>query len=499
MRIFILFALFYLSFFFNLGDVPLFNLDEGAFSEAVREMLKSGDFITTYLGGELRFDKPILIYWLEALSVKIFGINEFAFRLPSALSAFLWGWAIYFFVKEEFDEQKAFWSALFFASAIQISIIAKAAIADSLLNLFIALSMFFVWRYFQKRVKRDLYFVFLFIGLGTLTKGPVAIMIPFVVSFLFLLYKKDFRFWLKSVFDIKGILIFLLVAAPWYVAEYMAQGEAFIDGFFLKHNLQRFNSAFESHSGGYFYYVPVLLIGLLPFTALILKGLWGLKRRDLDIFLLFWFLFVFIFFSFSGTKLPHYVIYGYTPLFIFGSFVVCKFKKISYVILPMVFLFSIFMFVREIALIFVDKIKDLYAKELIFSSADIFGIDYKLKLFFIIAVLLGMFFVKNVRKALVSVAFISLLGLNGVVIPSYAKLVEEPIKEAGLFIAEKDLKNVVMYGMNTPSVMVYAKRIIKRDMPKSGDIVFTKINKLNDFKNYKILFKKRAVAVAKIL
>ncbi len=497
MRILTILALFYLSFFYNLANIPLFNLDEGAFSEAVREMLKSGDFITTYLGGELRFDKPILIYWLEALSVKIFGLNEFALRLPSAISAFLWGFCIYFFTKREFDDKKAFWAALFFASSLQISIIAKAAIADSLLNLFIALSMFYAWKYFQQKDNKYLYLVFLFTAFGFLTKGPVAVMIPFVVSFLYSLYKKEFKFWLKSIFNLKGILIFLIVAAPWYIAEYIAQGQAFIDGFFLKHNIERFRNSFESHSGGYFYYLFVLLIGLLPFSLVFLKGLFNIKKRDLDIFLLFWFLFVFIFFTFSKTKLPHYIIYGYTPLFIFASLIVCKFKNKALVLIPPVIFLLVLAFLPQIADLFLDKIKDAYVRDLILNSKDIFGISYKIKLFIIIAAFLALFFIK-IRKALVAEAFLFLFAINGVLIPSYAALVEEPIKEAGIFIKKNDLKNVIMYKINTPTIMVYSKRILKRTYPKSGDFIFTKVSNLKDFKNYKIIFKKRAVAIAKL-
>src|SRR5690242_20974608 len=84
-------------FFWNLGAAPLVDVDEGAFSEATREMLARGDFITTYLNGELRFDKPIFTYWMQAIPVSIFGPVEWAFRLPSALAACLWTWLLYRF------------------------------------------------------------------------------------------------------------------------------------------------------------------------------------------------------------------------------------------------------------------------------------------------------------------------------------------------------------------------------------------------------------------
>jgi 4-amino-4-deoxy-L-arabinose transferase-like glycosyltransferase len=104
---------FWLSFFYNLGDVPLFDRDEGAFSEATREMFERNDFISTYLNGEPRYDKPILIYWFQAASVSLFGMNEFGFRFPSAVFASLWVLAVYLFTRRELDPDrglKAAWN-----------------------------------------------------------------------------------------------------------------------------------------------------------------------------------------------------------------------------------------------------------------------------------------------------------------------------------------------------------------------------------------------------
>jgi 4-amino-4-deoxy-L-arabinose transferase-like glycosyltransferase len=88
-----------IGFFVNLGGIPLFDLDEGAFAEATREMLASGTFAATYLDGVPRYDKPIFSYWMQALSITLFGLNEWAVRLPSALASCLWLWAGFAFVK----------------------------------------------------------------------------------------------------------------------------------------------------------------------------------------------------------------------------------------------------------------------------------------------------------------------------------------------------------------------------------------------------------------
>ena len=129
-------------FFYSLGLSPLFDLDEGAFSEATREMLERGDFVTTYLNGTPRFDKPILIYWLQAFSVSLFGLQEWALRLPSALAASLWTLAVFSFTRPRFGQTAAVAAAAMTASALAVTVIGRAATADAVFNLLVALSMF---------------------------------------------------------------------------------------------------------------------------------------------------------------------------------------------------------------------------------------------------------------------------------------------------------------------------------------------------------------------
>src|SRR5919206_4159035 len=99
------------SFFWMLGHAPLFDVDEGAFSEATLEMFQRGDFLSTYLNGEPRYDKPILIYWLQAASISLFGASEFAFRLPSALCATVWAYFTYLFARRRYGARTALLAA----------------------------------------------------------------------------------------------------------------------------------------------------------------------------------------------------------------------------------------------------------------------------------------------------------------------------------------------------------------------------------------------------
>ncbi len=500
-KVALLLALF-LSFFVTLGWLPLFDLDEGAFSEATREMLESGNYLTTYLNGELRFDKPIFIYWFQALSVKIFGLNEFAVRLPSAVAGALWVWATYLFTKRYSDSKKAFIAAFIMIASLQITIIAKAAIADALLNLFIALAMFSLYRLHETRENKFIYFTYLFVGLGTLTKGPVAIMIPLVVSFLFFIIKGEWKFWLKSVFNPLGIGLFLLVTAPWYILEYMDQGEKFINGFFFKHNISRFNGAMEGHYGSLVYYIPVFLIGLLPFTTLYIKVLIKVRelfKNDLHLFLILWFGFVFIFFSFSGTKLPHYVIYGYTPLFVLVGLLWQERVSSFWLIVPSILLYLILL-ALPLFLNFggLEVIRDAYAVEILKDSMVLFDTFYYGAL--LGAVVLSLIMIRlewSLFSKLLAVGFLFIMIVNFVVMPLVAHAKQTPIKEAAMIAKAQDL-NVTMSHINVPTFIFYSQKKVRRGEIRVGDVVLTKSNKLDSLKKYDIIYKNRGIALVKV-
>jgi len=452
-------------------------------------MLVGGDYITTYLNGELRFDKPILIYWLQLISIKFFGIDEFAFRLPSALASLIWSFSIFWFTNRFFGLRRAFFASFFMLTILQINIISKASIADALLNMFISLSMFSIYIYYSNNRKKYLYLAFLSIALGTLTKGPVAIMIPLVVTLIFYIIDGKFRDWLKMIFDPIGVLLFFSIALPWYIAEYMAQGDAFIDGFFIKHNIGRFSSAMEKHGGGIFYFIPVLLVGFLPFTSFIFNIFSDIKsiiKDKLKLYLIVWFSFVFIFFSFSGTKLPHYIIYGYTPLFILGSLYIDKYNK-NLIVYPTLVLLSILILLPDIANIIKKSIDDRFIALIIEDSYDIFDIWYRISILFLIGLIT---FSKRLNSDifLILSGFIMVFLVNFIAIPTYGELMQEPIKNGGLLARNRGYQ-VVMYRVNVPSFNVYYGGVVLKRKPRSGDIVFTKFTKLEDFKEYKILYR----------
>ncbi len=277
-------------------------------------MVASGDWITPTYNGENRFDKPILFYWLMAIPFKIFGVNEFSARFPSALSASLLVLSLFLFLRHLKDEKRAFCAAVSLMLSVYYFVYSHAAVTDMALTLFISLSLIsFYLSVEEKRspekVDRYRYGFYFFSALAFLTKGLIGILFPFGIAMFYLLFTEGIS-GIRKVLYAKGIVLFVIVSSPWYIAQTAINGQDFIRQFFIKHHFMRYTDVISGHSGPVYYYIPVLLIGLLPWIAFLPAGIRsGLKERDkLSLFAVIWTLFVVLFFSFSTTKLPNYIL-----------------------------------------------------------------------------------------------------------------------------------------------------------------------------------------------
>ena len=490
------------SFFLGLGSAPLFDVDEGAFSEATREMMISKNYLTTYLNGAPRFDKPILIYWVQLVCVKLFGINEFAFRLPSALAGTAWATSIFLFVRKESGNRQAFLAAAMMVLSLQVIVIAKAAIADGLLNCFLAITMFALINHFKTGSKHALHLAFAAAGFGMLTKGPIAILIPAAVSFLFALQEGSIKKWIGMIFNPIGILLFLCIALPWYLLEYRDQGMAFIEGFFFKHNLSRFNTSFEGHSGSILYYIPVIIVGMMPFTGLFFTVLFNIKTLLSDStnrFLLIWFIFVFVFFSLSGTKLPHYTIYGYTPLFILMAKVLplCRHpRRLAVWPLLLLAVLSCLPYLLQIAL---QKIDDDFIRAILTGGVELTGQNHILIIIATMLALSAMQFTPRFStddKLIATGVLLSLL-INLYLMPLVGNLLQKPVKEAALLAKQGGYK-IIMWELYNPSFVVYSHSLAEIRAPKRGEIVLTTVKELKNLQNTTLLYSKYGIVLAKL-
>ncbi len=489
-----------LAFFWQLGTPALFDLDEGAFSAATWEMLQRHDFITTFLNGEPRFDKPILIYWLQAISVSMFGIHEWTLRLPSALAASAWVIATYYFAKPRIPRKNAALAAVMVATSAMIVIIGRAATADAVLNLLIALTLFDIWRYWENPTRMRMFRIFFWLGLGFLCKGPVAVAIPFVVSAFLYISNGQWKNWLQTVFNPYGLVVFLTVAAPWYILEYLAQGQAFIDGFFFKHNVSRFSSTMEGHGGVIWYYLIATPFIIMPFGGLLAQLLKKTAMEPLDRFLWFWFLLVFVLFSFSSTQLPHYLLYGITPLLLLLA-KNCGTPNRWLALIPPILIAGILLFLPELLAKAVAQNPTPYFQGLLEQANEVTGTMYRAAAaIYLVALLLLLLWpkVQNVWR-LIGAAILQTLFLTSVLIPVIAWTQQAPVKEAGRF-ARHYLQDstVVMDGLNMPSFTVYRGKVTPQRPPEIGEYVFTEVGSL-PAEDYQTVFRQGGIMLAKRL
>ena len=320
-----LLALSGLLFFLGLGDMGLTDRDEGRNAEAGREMFESGDRLTPTFNGELRVAKPVFLYWLMDQSYRLFGVGEFAARFPSALFGVGLILLTYLFLLHQRDRTVALFGALMLLLNLEILGLGRMALTDSVLIFFTTASLYGFWLglHGEGRMRHWIWAFYVGMALATLTKGPVGFAVPLIAAALYLTWTRRWQDYWRKGFPLAGMLAFVLLAAPWYAAMLLVHGDAYASGA-KAHTIGRFLSPMEGHHGTIFFYLPVLLLGFFPWSALLPVPLyrtlkdWYIARRDrtqpdptgpseLDLFAALWVVGVFLFFTASSTRLPHYI------------------------------------------------------------------------------------------------------------------------------------------------------------------------------------------------
>jgi 4-amino-4-deoxy-L-arabinose transferase-like glycosyltransferase len=468
-------------------------------------MLASGDWLSTTLNGAPRFDKPILIYWLQAAGVATLGLNEFALRLPSALAALGWIAAIGRFASARVGAEAGALACWIAATCIGVVVIAHAATADALLNALLAAAMFDAWRFIDDGNRAALRRMYVWIGLGVLTKGPIAALIPVAVTALFALLSGRIRDWRKAAFDPVGWLLLAMIVAPWYGYALHRHGRAFIEGFFVKHNLQRFGSTLEGHSGSIAYYVVAVPALLLPWTGLMLPVLRAARadwRTGLTRFLWLWFGFVFVFFSASGTKLPHYVLYGLTPLFLLMALHRDEAAAAWPARLAAGLLLALLPLLPWLAQRWADGAtgeRTAYYAALAqralaaapWSFYSITGSAFAIGLAALLAARWPAW-----RRLAIAAGLLT-LSIEFAVAPWLGDVIGGPIKRAAQFVASRS-ENVVQWNLNVPSFSVYRGKITESRAPRPGELAITRADRLPADAKVEELFSERGVLIVRV-
>jgi len=311
-----------LGFFFLVlgnGILSLTNPDEVFYVQSAKEMAQQHTWMTPYLFGQPQFEKPVLTYWVLRLSFLIFGISNFGVRFFPAIFGILGVLSVYFLGWYGFkDEKKAFLSALILMSGVVYIGLARMVYTDMIFSIFILLSLVsFYWGYSSENKKTPgILLFFVFSGLAVLTKGPLGLLMPFLTVAAFLLIEKNLKFiFCRS--SLWGILIFSLIALPWYAFMIAKYGHSFTYEFFYNDHIRRILETEHSRNDTWYFYPMTMILCTFPWSLFTVASLIFFpqklfkKERSFHIFLACWIVAVFLVFQFAHSKLVSYIF----PLF----------------------------------------------------------------------------------------------------------------------------------------------------------------------------------------
>lgn len=298
-------------------SMPLIDPDEPRYASTARDMVLNNNWIVPHFNGAPRINKPPLFYWAIAISYKIFGINEFGARLPSALAAigtvlitYLWG-------KRIEDHKNGFWAGVILLSNPLFFFISRLCITDMLLNFFVCASLYLFFVEYEESRKSNcrrllLYFL---LSMVFLVKGPVGILLFLLITMGFLIWIRDFQY-IRRLWYLPGFLLFLGIICAWGIPFWLSLGTKQIFALLSQEMSGRFVSGY-AHPQPFYYYVPVFFMGFFPWSLFVcIPFIHTLKQRRsmpaeekrLVYFFCSWFILTLTFFSLSHSKLITYIL-----------------------------------------------------------------------------------------------------------------------------------------------------------------------------------------------
>lgn len=421
-----------------LGAVHLFDWDEINFAECAREMITTGDYFSVKINFQPFWEKPPVFIWMQALSMTIFGVNEFAARFPNAICGVISLLVLFNIGRKLYDEQFGLIWVLVYAGSFLPHFYFKSGIIDPWFNLFIFSGIYFFILFtnnnsVKNNVKTTRYLIFsaLLIGLGVLTKGPVAFLIFALCFGIYWIIKR-----FQPIISIKQIVIyaiaFLSVAGLWFFMLLLTGNSSIIKEFFL-YQIRLFNTQDAGHGGPFLYHWIVLLIGCFPVSVFAWRGFKNntfdtpfQKHYKLWMLILFWV--VLILFSIVKTKIVHYSSLCYFPLSFLGAYTVYKLmisemqwkKYTGYLLGCIGCLIGLLLAVLPL----VDKykedviasglIKDNFAVENFKATVYWSGFESLFGLFLMVGVGVMLFLIsrKKIKQGIIGIFIISLFSIN---------------------------------------------------------------------------------------
>jgi 4-amino-4-deoxy-L-arabinose transferase-like glycosyltransferase len=342
-----------LIWFGNLEYRKLVKPDEGRYAEIPREMVVSGDWTTPRLNELKYFEKPPLQYWATAVAYKVFGEHQWTSRLWAALTGFLGVLLAWSAGTRLFGRQAGIYAALLLGSSMLYSMMAHINTLDMGVTFFITLGIFSLL-IAQKEVqlvqrRNWMWLAWAALALAVLSKGLMGLILPGAALFLYSVLNRDIMVW-KRMHWFSGLLVFLLIAAPWFVLVIKANPE-FFDRFFIYEHYTRFTTTVHGRYQPWYYFVPVLVLGMLPWVFLMFDTLlrtWKNTAQQVrefspERFLLVWAVFIYLFFSVSGSKLPSYLLPMFPALALLMGKQIAEMpaRRLFWLVLPVLFIVGI--------------------------------------------------------------------------------------------------------------------------------------------------------------
>ncbi len=425
-----------------LGAVHLFDWDEINFAESAREMLVTGNYQAVQINYQPFMEKPPLFFWLQVVSMKLFGINEFAARFPNAIVGIISLLLVFTIGKKLKGRTFGFMWILFVTGSFTPHLYFKSGIIDPLYNLFIFLSLYQVYLYVtNERASKNAIFSGLFLGLAIITKGPVALI---VIGLSVLVYWVIQKF--KPIISLKHLLLTALaafiVSSAWFGVETLKNGPSFFIEF-IKYQADLFLNPVAGHGQPFYYHAMVLLVGAFPASVFALKQLFKKQNSDTkentwSLFMSIQFWVVLILFSIVKTKIVHYSSLCYIPLSYFATLQLQAFieqkermaiwqKLLAFVLAFVVsILFFILPFIDSFKFKIIPLIADDFAKANLSITGTWNGMEFFPGLFFLFVSFFFLF--KLLRNEVIQGAFLLLFFLS-FFIPVVLRLIVPKIEQ----------------------------------------------------------------------
>lgn len=453
-------------FFLFLGNRPLFVPDEARYSEIPREMVVTKNYVTPHINYIKYFEKPPFFYWLQTLSVHMFGLGEFSMRFMTALMALLGVIFTYLTGRRIYNRLTGWLASLILASSLLYYVMARFITIDMTLSVLLSATLFsfiFVLRAPPEQKNKWILLLYFFSALATLSKGLIGIILPGAIIFIWILIYNDWRN-IKTYLSLPGIILWLIIVLPWHILVQLRNPE-FFHFYFIEQQFARYFTHYAHRSQAFWFLPATLILGFLPwiifFPQTFLHSLPKWKNRfqyKEQVFLLLWIAIIYGFFQLSESQLPPYLLPIFPPLAILTAHYLSQHwqqhrdKFITYSLIVFAIGFVILSLALLIAIMYFHVFPDIknYLFIMIFVAI------------FIVAIILLSYFKYGIKIGIVALivgSFILFTALNSVT-KSFAE--DKSIKDLALdlkpLLSDKDA--VVSYHGYYQDLPFYLQRRI---------------------------------------